>query len=835
MKLESKTPKSLGLRNGRDNTRGFTNGLTNGFTNGNSHRTGRKLKESRNHDKILAVFVLAMLVLSVVAFLTWQSGNASSIKIDGSFEDWQGVEKTTKGRDVSVPENIDIEEYATADLGKNVAFYAKVHGRFLAGNCSPAGETLSEHNVSFATQRETAIPNVNGRDVAYVFVDTDNNPTTGFKPSVNFAVGADRAIEMVGKNGKIEASRVLSFAGVVQQEWTWNIGDSVPAATNGKEMETMATKSVLGIGESYAVYFYMIDWNGNKGMVDNAFQSENAKVSMSGLYLNSHATARAKSTEMEVKGTPHPPIHINGNYVFAHQAASEGWPGDGSEGNPYIIDGYDIDANGGRYGFWIENTDAYFVIRNCSVRGATDSGSVPYGAGIALINVRHGTLDSNKCNNSNLGIYLYKGSQYNTMTNNNASSNTYGILLSSSSNNIITNNNASGNGYGIYLYYSSNNSITNNTASGNSEYGIYLGWDSSNNSITNNTASGNSLGIFLEFSSNNNITNNTASGNSYDGIFLDYSSNNNNITNNNASSNSLGISLWFSSNNSITNNNASGNSRYGICLYYSSNNSITNNNASGNSNYGIHLNSSSDNNNITNNNASGNGYGIYLSSSSNNIITNNNASGNSQYGIFLELSSNNTITNNNASGNSNYGIYLLDSSNNIITNNNASGNSQYGIFLELSSNNTITNNNASGNGYGIYLDHSSDNNITYNWICYNTKYGLYISWGSTGNTIHHNNFIRNNCAGKGVSGNCQACAHFSGNFWYDNTSQEGNYWSNWDGNGWGSADAYPIAGSVGASDWYPLERPVSELSVLPIFMLAITCLGFFLRARTKRS
>ncbi|MEM3525000.1 MAG: NosD domain-containing protein, partial [Thermoplasmata archaeon] len=640
MKLESKTPKSLGLRNGRDNTRGFTNGLTNGFTNGNSHRTGRKLKESRNHDKILAVFVLAMLVLSVVAFLTWQSGNASSIKIDGSFEDWQGVEKTTKGRDVSVPENIDIEEYATADLGKNVAFYAKVHGRFLAGNCSPAGETLSEHNVSFATQRETAIPNVNGRDVAYVFVDTDNNPTTGFKPSVNFAVGADRAIEMVGKNGKIEASRVLSFAGVVQQEWTWNIGDSVPAATNGKEMETMATKSVLGIGESYAVYFYMIDWNGNKGMVDNAFRSENAKVSMSGLYLNSHATARAKSTEMEVKGTPHPPIHINGNYVFAHQAASEGWPGDGSEGNPYIIDGYDIDANGGRYGFWIENTDAYFVIRNCSVRGATDSGSVPYGAGIALINVRHGTLDSNKCNNSNLGIYLYKGSQYNTMTNNNASSNTYGILLSSSSNNSITNNTASGNSrYGIYLYYSSNNSITNNTASGNSEYGIYLGWDSSNNSITNNTASGNSLGIFLEFSSNNNITNNNASGNSYDGIFLDYSSNNNNITNNNASSNSLGISLWFSSNNSITNNNASGNSRYGICLYYSSNNSITNNNASGNSNYGIYLNSSSDNNNITNNNASGNGYGIYLSSSSNNIITNNNASGNSQYGIFLELSS----------------------------------------------------------------------------------------------------------------------------------------------------------------------------------------------------
>ncbi|MEM3493637.1 MAG: hypothetical protein QXD15_04710, partial [Thermoplasmata archaeon] len=412
MRLESKTTKSLGLRNARDNTRGFTNGLTNGFTNGNGYSNGRKLKESRNHGKVLAVFVLAMLVLSVVAFLTWQSSNAGAIKIDGRFEDWQGVAKCTKPRNESVPDNIDIAEYATADFGRNVAFYAKVHGSFLAGDGSPATETVSEHNVSFATQRETAIPNVNGRDVAYVFVDTDNNPATGFKPSVNFAVGADKAIEIVGKNGKIEASRVLSFAGVVQQEWTWVIGESVDAATNGKEMETMAGKGVLGIGESYAVYFYMIDWNGNKGMVDNAFRSENAKVSMFGLYLNSHATARAKSTEMEVKGTPHAPIHINGNADFANQAASEGWPGDGSEGNPYIIDGLEIDANGGSYGIWIENTDVYFVIRNCTVYSATSYGSAPYGASIALNNVRHGTLDSNKCNNSEYGIYLYGGSQY---------------------------------------------------------------------------------------------------------------------------------------------------------------------------------------------------------------------------------------------------------------------------------------------------------------------------------------------------------------------------------------------------------------------------------------
>ncbi|MEM3444868.1 MAG: NosD domain-containing protein, partial [Thermoplasmata archaeon] len=403
-----------------------------------------------------------------------------------------------------------------------------------------------------------------------------------------------------------------------------------------------------------------------------------------------HGGIRA-SGEIQPKGAPHAQIHINGNDEFANQALKDGWPGDGSQNNPYIIDGYDIDAHGGSYGIWIENTDVYFVICNCTVYNATNYDSAPYAAGIALNNVIHGTLENNTCNNSRYGIYLYGGSQYNNLTNNNASANSY---------------------RGIWLDSSSNNTITNNNASDNTDSGIYL-YSSSNNGIINNTASGNYYGISLEDSSNNSITNN---------------------------------------------------------------------------------------------NASGNKYGIYLGSKSNS----------------------NSITNNNASGNSWYGIYLGSSSNNNITNNEASGNSYYGIWLDSSSNNNITNNNASANSYGIYLGSSSNNNIiTYNWICNNANYGVYITGSSTGNIIHHNNFIANNGAGKGVSGNCQAYDDAGGNYWYDNTVQEGNYWSNWDGNGWGTADAYPIDGGK-ASDWYPL----SETTQLPLF--AVLLLGALVAIARKR-
>jgi predicted phage tail protein len=92
-------------------------------------------------------------------------------------------------------------------------------------------------------------------------------------------------------------------------------------------------------------------------------------------------------------------------------------------------------------------------------------------------------------------------------------------------------------------------------------------------------------------------------------------------------------------------------------------------------------------------------------------------------------------------------------------------------------------------------------------------YAIYIGSGSTGNTIHHNDFYQNNGAGKGVNGNCQAYDSGGGNHWYNNTTQKGNYWSNWDGNGWGTPNAYPIDGSAGASDWYPLLEPVGSSNV----------------------
>jgi parallel beta-helix repeat protein len=453
---------------------------------------------------------------------------------------------------------------------------------------------------------------------------------------------------------------------------------------------------------------------------------------------------------MEIKGTVHNPIHINGNADFANQAQQEGWAGDGTQGNPYIIEGYDINGNGGTYCIWIENTDVWFVIRNCKVCNATSDASHPWGTGIYLKNVQHGTLVNNNCSGNSED----------------------GISLLSSSNNNITHNNCSGNSYsGISLLSSSNNNITHNYCSNNSYFGIYLR-DSSNNKIMNNNCSGNYYGISLYSSSNNTITYNICSGNYY------------------------GISLGSSSNNNIT---------YNIC--------------SGNSHDGIDLDSSSDNN-ITNNTLWNNGIVIYdwsLEEWNTHIIENNTVNGKPVY--YYKNQNGGTVP-------IDAGQVILANCTNMVVSGLTLTHASIGVQLGFSSYNNITNNNCSSNSYyGIYLLSSSNNNITYNNFYNNTNYAINITSSSSGNTIHHNNFWQNNGAGRGVNGNSQAYDEVGGNYWYDNTAHEGNYWSNWNGSGWGTANAYPIDGGAGAYDMCPLSNPTPELSPIAVIVSALGLLG----------
>ncbi len=468
----------------------------------------------------------------------------------------------------------------------------------------------------------------------------------------------------------------------------------------------------------------------------------------------------------------HSPITITSNADFA----SQGFPGSGTPENPYLIEGYSITTG---TCVSIQDTDAYFVIRDCLLTGGTT------GKGVELDGVDHGEIQNNTISGNDFGVRFYESSG-NTVVNNTFSGNRYGVYLLYSSDNIVVNNTISGNHYGVYLASSSNNTLVNNTISGNTSYGVSLSSSSNNtlvnntisgnyyesvslsfssdNTLVNNTISGNYIGVRFYESSGNTVVNNTISGNDYDGMRLSSSSDNtlssNIFVNNGIRFSSPGVESWRQ--NITPDNLVNGKSlgyfwnwisgtidgtQYGQVILANCTGVTVEEGVFSNATVGIELGYSSYCS-LMNNTISGNSniFGVSLCYSSGNTVVNNTISG-SDYNVHLHTSSDNTLVNNTISGND-YGVYLTSSSDNTIVNNTISGN-RYGVYLFYSSDNTVVNNTISGNDYGVYLSYSSDNTVVNNTISGNDYEGVSFS-SSSDNTLFSNIFVNN---GIRISGN----------------------------------------------------------------------------------
>jgi len=87
----------------------------------------------------------------------------------------------------------------------------------------------------------------------------------------------------------------------------------------------------------------------------------------------------------------HDPIYISGDDDFTPENGVTG--GSGTKDDPYIIEGWEIDASKSfKGGIRIEGTDCYFVIRNCKIY----NGEIKGFEGISFISVANGKIE--KCN-----------------------------------------------------------------------------------------------------------------------------------------------------------------------------------------------------------------------------------------------------------------------------------------------------------------------------------------------------------------------------------------------------------------------------------------------------
>jgi len=460
----------------------------------------------------------------------------------------------------------------------------------------------------------------------------------------------------------------------------------------------------------------------------------------------------------------HDPICINGNANFTAENGVRS--GNGTQHNPYIIENWSINASTA-HGICIKNTDAFFVIRNCSVY----NGEGNYD-GVFFSNVKNGKiqyvytvdnwdgvylLNSSDVQIKNSSIYVNfdDGIQVNNSDYCDVSCNTIfynfndsGIEIAGCSNIFISNNTIFNNSDGIDLYgllgINSNITIYNNTIYNHDNYGIHLGETFQtilkNNTVFSDPPVWDSKGILVDFSENDTIISNTLYNNSY------------------------GVCLFDSDNILVDNNTIFENSEAGVKIVNSFNNTLSYNTIDSNDgSTGVYV-INSYYNKFSNNTISSNWWcGTWLSDSYANIIVDNIFSNNAFEGILLQWSPNNTIKRNvfMNDGISFQGLELSSLRENIDFSNTINGKPIYyyldaqdimvpqdagQVIIVNSSNMAVENLTFSDtDGSTIAVIHSHDILISNNSLTNNGREGILLI-SSFSNKIVNNTIIYNNDA-----------------------------------------------------------------------------------------
>ncbi len=210
------------------------------------------------------------------------------INIDGVFADWDNIasvvdeqfEETLNGND-----NIDIVEHRNVNQNDKLSFYLKVDGSMMEGSkvlTKPMVWERSNKASSSDPDVKANDPNLDllplpvrvGKDAAYILLDTDNNPRTGYRAR-EMDIGADYMVMVTGHDGSILSRALYKYDPVFyNQGWSWlNLENTeVLAATDATQLEAQINIVTFELNDedNIGVYYMMTDWNGAKDSSERA-------------------------------------------------------------------------------------------------------------------------------------------------------------------------------------------------------------------------------------------------------------------------------------------------------------------------------------------------------------------------------------------------------------------------------------------------------------------------------------------------------------------------------------------------------------------------------------
>ncbi|MFW3145689.1 MAG: right-handed parallel beta-helix repeat-containing protein [Thermoplasmatota archaeon] len=329
----------------------------------------------------------------------------------------------------------------------------------------------------------------------------------------------------------------------------------------------------------------------------------------------------------------HSPIRINNDGEMENISTAEGWPGDGSQNDPFILSDFQIFARGAGSGIYIGNVTYSFIIRSCLVHNSSGSWDTYYWqSGIALVNVSRASVEGCQLIDNYNGLFLRNVNGIRVNGTELRSNSWCGLTMEYGDNCTFYDNHILTNPNGIMISEVSRwNNISGNRFTDEQGYAISLKDGPSNNTIFENDIYGfGGSGILIGRCGHNSVLDNTI-GNRYTGIEIN------------------GGDVFFGSNpyadlsasrNIVSGNKISG-GIWGINLDFSSNNTVDGNGITFPDDIGINLGSRSRHETISHNNISYCiGYGIsvsgYLNRINDNILMYNRGSTDTYYALNIQ-------------------------------------------------------------------------------------------------------------------------------------------------------------------------------------------------------
>ncbi len=402
------------------------------------------------------------------------------------------------------------------------------------------------------------------------------------------------------------------------------------------------------------------------------------------------AVAMASASTVARGASVRGPIRIEGNAGFT---ASNGVvSGSGTATDPYVIEGWDIDASISD-GIVLRNTTAPLVVREVTVH----SGGLGHN-GMVLENATSVSVGNATLSFDASGIVV-RSCRDIALTGNAVTRNTWdGIAILDSRTIRLNGNNVTYNRDGAYVQGSSGILVQGSAFWLNGQDGAFLA-NVTDVDIEASTFSSNAwAGLHLAGASNVTMRVNLVFSNGRDGIAVD-----------------TGSQLFVRASTVFSNQG-------GIRLSQVSDASVELNDLSANRDSGIIV-EAADGVSIRQNLVSASGYGGIVLGSVSNVTAEGNRVSNSDYGLSFLLVSRARLRFNNVTSSRANGIYLAGADNVTVESNNASRNTN-GIAVESTTDATFRRNVIAQNEFGMYLFRSSRIVVAGNRFDFNTVQAL---------------------------------------------------------------------------------------------------------------